>query len=29
MLIVAIPSGSELERHENKTLVGDITVAYQ
>ena len=29
MLIVAIPSGSELERHENKTMVGDITVAYQ
>lgn len=29
MLIVAIPSGSELERYENKTKIGDITVAYQ
>jgi hypothetical protein len=29
MLIVVIPSGSELERQDNKTMVGNITVAYQ
>jgi hypothetical protein len=29
MLIVAIPSGSKLEKHNSKIMIGDIIVAYQ
>ena len=29
LLLVVIPSGSKLEKHNNKIMIGDIIVAYQ